>query len=104
MLERRLILPARMNKEQLRVANRPTRVNAQAAGLLARRSDDVEQHVGHGALVPGSRVESRKDEQLHGVLLPTSMPSLAAAGYTGGRGHPRRRGSFIDETHHESQA
>src|SRR5207249_5313950 len=67
-LERRFILPARMNVEQLRVANRPKSVNAQAAKLLARRSEDVKQRFCHGALVTGTHVKSRKDEQLHSFL------------------------------------
>src|SRR5439155_23515388 len=64
-LERRFIFPPRMNGEEMRIANRPKRVNAQAARLLARRNEDVTQHFCHGALGTGTRVKSRKDEQLH---------------------------------------
>ena len=42
-LERRFILPARMNVEQSRVASRLKSVNVQAARLLARRTEDVAQ-------------------------------------------------------------
>jgi hypothetical protein len=64
-LERRLILPARMNVEELRVARGPKRVNVQAARLPARRSEDVKNRFGDGALVTGTRVKPRKDEQFH---------------------------------------
>ena len=63
-VERRFILPARMNVEQLRVAHGPKRVNAQAAGLLARGSEDIDQRRRQRALVPGARMESREDKDL----------------------------------------
>src|SRR5438093_9596642 len=85
-LERRFILPARMNVEQLRVANRPKRVNAQAAQFLARRSEDVKQRFCHGALVTGTHVKSRKDEQLHFVS-PSGLLDIRAATHSGSHPH-----------------
>src|SRR5687767_10711372 len=64
MLERRFVLPARMDVEQQRVANRPERVNAQAPRLLARGREDLPQRFGHRALVAGPRVKSREDDHL----------------------------------------
>src|SRR5216684_450427 len=80
-LERGLILPARMNVEELRIANRPERVDAQAARLFARRSDGGQQRLRHRGLVAGPRVKPRKDEQLHlmslspGCILGRMLPS-----------------------------
>jgi hypothetical protein len=65
MLERRSIFPARMYVEEPGVARRLKRLNAQAARLLARRSEDIDQRLGHRALIALTRVESREDEQLH---------------------------------------
>src|SRR5712664_2036492 len=80
-LERGLILPARMNVEELQIANRPERVDAQAARLFARRSDGGQQRLRHRGLVAGPRVKPRKDEQLHlmspspGCILGRMLPS-----------------------------
>src|SRR6266446_128222 len=98
MLEHRFILPARMNVEQLRVANRAKGVNAQAAWLLARRSQDVEQRFGHGALVTGARVKSREDEHLH-VMSPLSCARIERR-RTPGRAHRRRWGGMPRERPH----
>ncbi len=65
LLERRLVFPARVNLEQLWVAGRAKRVNADASRLLARRRDDVEERLGDGLLVTAASVKSRKDEELH---------------------------------------
>jgi hypothetical protein len=62
MLERRSISPSRMYVEEPGVTRRLERLNAQAARLLARRSKDVDQRLGHRALIARTRVESREDE------------------------------------------
>jgi hypothetical protein len=62
-IERRLLLPRRMNVEELRIASRPKRLDAQAARLLARRPDDVTQRGRQVGFVPRARVKSRKDEE-----------------------------------------
>ena len=54
------ILPARMNVEQLRIVNRSKRMNAQAARLLARRSEHVTQRFCHGTPITETRVKDRK--------------------------------------------
>src|SRR6266850_200436 len=66
-LERRLVLPARVDVEQLGIAGRAKGSDARAARLLARRTDHVPQRLLHHALVARARVESRKDEQLHAM-------------------------------------
>ena len=64
-VERRFILPARMNVEQLWVPRGPIRVNVQAAWFRARRRHVLKDRLRDGGLVAGPRVESREDEQLH---------------------------------------
>jgi hypothetical protein len=61
-LERRLVVPTRMNVEEQRIANRPERVNAKAAGLLPRWSNNITQRFGNGELVAAPRMKPRKDE------------------------------------------
>ena len=61
LLECRVIFPSRVKVEQLGVANRPKRVNAQAARFLARWSEDVNQCIGDRLLIPGTRVKAGKE-------------------------------------------
>src|SRR5262245_30149377 len=67
LLERRLVFPARVDVEQLWVAGRAKRVNADASRLIARPQDDVEEGLGDGLLVTAASVKSRKDDELHAV-------------------------------------
>jgi len=68
-IERRFILPARMNVEQSRLTIRPQSVNAEAARLLACRYERVEQYLRQGVLVAGTGVKSGKYEQLRALLV-----------------------------------
>ncbi len=65
-LERRLVLPARVDVEELRVASRPERVDGETARLLARWREDVEQRLSHRVFLAGSCMKSREEEHLHG--------------------------------------
>src|SRR5262249_49855839 len=69
-LERRFVVPTRMDVEELGVANRSKRVDAEAPGLLPRRSHDVTQRLGDGRLVAGPRMKSGKDEERHVPIVP----------------------------------
>src|SRR6266536_5076480 len=54
-----------MNEEQPRIARRLILANAQAARLLAGRTEHLTHRVGHGVLVARTRVKSGEDAQLH---------------------------------------
>src|SRR5882672_8581010 len=56
-----------MDVEEARVTGRAERLNAQAANLLAGRSNDVAEGLVHGALVSGARMKTSEDEQLQGL-------------------------------------
>jgi hypothetical protein len=56
-----------MYVEEPGVAGRLKPVNAEAARFLTRRSEDVEQHLGHRILIARTRVKSREDEQFHAI-------------------------------------
>src|SRR5207248_10824265 len=58
-----------MDVEEARVTGRAERRNAQAASLLAGRSNDVAEGLFHGALVSRARMKTSEDEQLHARLL-----------------------------------
>src|SRR5262245_16317210 len=77
LLERRRVLPARVDVEEQPVADRPECVDLEAAWLLAGRGEVGDDGLGHRALVAGARVEAREDDQLHVIppLGPLTLPS-----------------------------
>src|SRR5882762_10822536 len=75
-----------MDVEEARVARRAERLNAQAAGLLTGRSNDVAQGLFHGALVSRARMKTSEDEQLHASLLGGEEVIVRAIGDA--RRHP----------------
>src|SRR5215213_3333216 len=58
-----------MNVEQPWILNRPKRVNAEATGLLPRRSKDVKQRVCDRPLITGARMKPGKEVHLLAVCL-----------------------------------
>ncbi len=59
-LECLFVLPARVNVEQLRIADRTKSVNAQTAGFLARMAYNVGQRLRDGVLIAVSGVKTRE--------------------------------------------
>src|ERR671925_1836438 len=64
-LERGLVLPVRMDVEQLGIAGGPERMDGEAARLGARRSEDAEDRLRDGAGVARPSMKSGEDEELH---------------------------------------
>src|SRR5271169_3787241 len=66
-VERRLIFPTRVNVEELRIANRAERTNAEAASFLAGRHYDLAQRLLHCCLISRQRLKTGEDKNFHAV-------------------------------------
>lgn len=72
--------PARVNIEKPRIADRAEGVNAHAAGLLARRNQDIVYRVADGRFVPWAGVKAPEDVKFHAAsrLLLLSLTMTAS--------------------------
>src|SRR5260221_648928 len=68
-LERRLVDPARMDVQEVRVPDRAIGFDEDAARLGARRGHDLAQRRGDRLGLPRPGVETAEDGQLHTTLL-----------------------------------
>src|SRR3989442_8622565 len=67
-----------MDVEKARVTGRAERLNAEAAGFLTGRTNDVAERLFHGALVSRARMKPSEDEQLQ-----ASSSQVMVAGHRG---------------------
>jgi hypothetical protein len=67
-VESRFVAPAGMEEEEMRIPSAAKSMNAEAAGLGARRAQNGAKCFGDGVFAAGTRFETDEDEEFHAVL------------------------------------